>query len=129
MAIRTMEYGGAAGLAVVSDWVDSKIKRFVTAATNGQLLKLAVVGADLFGFGNGHRYAEPIRTGAAEYAVGSLVSDFTRAQLLKTAPISTAPIITHPAVSTAASHPALAAATGVPASGSSAALDLATPGF
>jgi hypothetical protein len=112
---RWMPWTGAALTAAAADYADIKFKPVSQQLTNGEIVSLAAVAADLFGFGGRYR---PGVVGGSDWAVGSLVSTFVRQRL-------TPPV---PVVTTAA-RAATPVVTGIPASGGSPAFDLPTGGY
>ena len=112
---RFMPWAGAGVAAAVGDYADMKFKPLSQNLTNGEIVDLAVIAADIFGLGGRYR---PGVVGGSDYAVGSLVSSFVRARLTPAAAAVTTTVA--PAATTVA---------GIPASGGSAAFNLPLGGY
>lgn len=116
---RVMPWTGAAVAAAAADYADMKFRPVSQQLTNGELVGLATIAADVFGFGG--RYRTYI-TGGSDWAIGNLVSSFVRSRLTPPVPVTTR------TAGGGSGLPAGALA-GVPASGGSSAFDLPTGGF
>jgi hypothetical protein len=118
---RWRPWTGAAVAAALADYADIKFRPVSQQLTNGEIVSLAAIAADVFGLGG--RYGDWV-TGASDWAIGSLVSAFVKTRLTP-APV---PVPTRAAAAPAPAVPAGAFA-GVPASGGSQAFDLPMGGF
>ena len=127
MTFRT-DWNGWIGAAVgagTSSVVDTRVRPLTTKASNGELLKVLFIAAQVLGWAP--KYSGYI-DGAAEWAVGSLAGDFvarvTTGALSFLPGGSPAPTVVAPAA-------AAPATTGVavPASSANASMDLPTPGY
>lgn len=125
---------GAAGGSVIASYLKAKTKPITSRMDNGQLAKLAYIGAQIFQIGQrGRNNMAEMVDGASEYAVGSLVGDFVASKLgivtIATAAPAAAPAaVTASATSGTASAPS-GTPVGVPASGGTSAFDLPVPGY
>lgn len=125
------KWGGAGAVALLSDYADAKMHRFTTSVSNGQILQIGAVAAQVF-TRTGAKYRDWI-DGAADYAVGNLIRQFVGPHIVRTT--VTTPTVT---VTATPSRSAVTAATpggtgsgfsGVPASSGSAVFDQPSPGF
>ena len=139
MALMTDDYkqwGGAALDGLAAEYADKRMRRFVASLSNGELVELATLAAQLF-TGTGSKYRRWI-DGAADYAVGQLARNLIGPHITgQVATVPTAVTVsakghthtnTHTSTASVPGGPS-SGLTGVPATNGSAAVDQSTPGF
>ena len=116
VSTRWVPWAGAAATAAAADYADMKFQPVSGNVTNGELVGLAAIAADVFGYGGRWRTAVQA---ASDWAVGNFAATFVRGRITPPATVTT----------TAAAPGANAALAGIPASSGSAAYDLPTGGY
>lgn len=123
------KWAGAGAVALVSDYADNKMKRYLTSLTNGEVVQLGTLAAQIFMKPGKYRlYVD----GGADYSVGNLIRRIVGPHITGTTTTPVRTVVTPTStVTPTASLPGGSSSglAGVPASAGSAAFDQPTPGF
>lgn len=81
---RWRPWTGAGAAAIIAEYADAKGSAVSSTLTNGELVALAAVAADAFGFG-GHRWNSYVE-GGGSWGAGALIGSLARGRITSTNP-------------------------------------------